>query len=171
MKVLKIECPVRNRKNILCKGHLFFRAFISLASQIMKGNIVKILGQIHPFNSRFKFLQSLSKAWPLSRTEQIFQLPTTPNLHTPQIYMQMFWFPDLQKCINFNCGKYFITVPLWKGAFSKRCEELGYVYQNHRKASIKLKLKSLKLILSQCSISILHENVRKPLGFWRFQGL
>ena len=39
MKVLKICCPIRNRKNDLRMGHLLFKAFISSASQIMKEKI------------------------------------------------------------------------------------------------------------------------------------
>ena len=48
---------MHNRKNLLHVGHLFFKAFVSSAIQIMKEKMIaKTLGQTHPFRSSFNFL-------------------------------------------------------------------------------------------------------------------
>ena len=52
--------PICNRKNVLQTRHLFFGAFISSASQIMKEEIYCQNIGTNTLNSRFKFLDQIT---------------------------------------------------------------------------------------------------------------
>ena len=127
MKILKIQCPIRNRKNVLRKGHLFFRAAISSVSPIIKEKtIAKTLEKIHPFNSRFEILYLIN-----AMTQRFFKVakiliivpfvtyfPFTYNFKFAYTMANVFYF---QTCGNI-CAQYLVTIPL--------CLEAKAIFQN-----------------------------------------